>query len=237
MPHTKSSISMENIGKHPLLHDRAYEMLRAAILSGEFNPGERLVESDLAGRLGISRSPVREAIRRLQQDGLVEVRARSGIFVATIPLGEVDAFYRMRAALEGAAASLAAERASTEDLAHLAVLLERAERAVDAEDYPLVVLIADEFHRAIHAAARSERLFALLSQIYGQVMHYRNRTLRMPGRAPDALRGHAVILEPLKAGNAKAAQKAMYDHVDGARIALLREIKKQGADGVGLLWD
>lgn len=228
---------MQNLSEHPPLHDRAYEMLRQAILKGEFAPGERLFETDLAARLGISRSPVREAIRRLQQDGLLDVKPRLGIFVATIDVAEIDAFYRMRSALEGASASLAAERATGEELDGLAALLDQGEAAVAVGDHAEVVRIADGFHKVIHSAARSQRLFNLLTQIYGQVTHFRNVTLRMPGRAEDAFRGHEVLLEYLRARDAAGAEEAMRAHVNDARLALLRRIENQVMEEAEAAWD
>jgi DNA-binding GntR family transcriptional regulator len=224
-------IELQSLGHHASLHDRAYDSLREAILKHDFRPGERLFEADLATKLGISRSPVREAIRRLQQDGLVEIRPRTGVFVAPVPANdEIDALYRVRAALEGVAASLATERATPDDLSKLDSLILEGEKAVGADDIQAVIEIAADFHQTIHAAAQSQRLFALLQQIYGQVLHLRSYTLRMPGRAAGAMQGHADLLDRLKEGDPERAEKAMRDHVDKARFALLKEIETKGPD-------
>jgi DNA-binding GntR family transcriptional regulator len=165
---------------------------------------------------------VREAIRRLQQDGLVEIRPRTGVFVASAPdAGEVDALFRVRGALEGVAAFLASERATPEELATLESLAKRGQEAADADDAQAVVEIAAGFHETIHAAAKSQRLLALLHQIYGQVLHLRSQTLRMPGRAGHAMREHADLLQQLTGGDPSAAEQAMRNHVDRARRALM----------------
>lgn len=156
----------------------------------------------------------------------MEIRPRTGVFVASAPdAGEIDALYRVRGALEGVAASLATERASPEDLTKLESLAKRGEDAVKADDVQAVIKIAAEFHQAIHAAAKSQRLLTLLQQIYGQVLHLRSYSLRIPGRAYDAMRSHAGLLEQLKKGEPEAAEEAMRVHVDMARVALLAEIE------------
>lgn len=181
--------------------------------------------------MGISRSPVREAIRRLQQDGLVEIRPRTGVFVSSVPdAAEIDALYRIRGALEGVAASLATERATRQDLATLEALMKRGQRAVEADDSKSVIEISADFHQTIHAAAQSQRLFALLQQIYGQVLHLRSYTLRMPGRASEAMQAHAYLLEQLKKGDPAATEEAMRAHVNRVRIALLSKIQSGEPD-------
>src|SRR6266568_1907115 len=101
------------------LQERTYVALRAALLDGEYLPGERIYEAAIAQALGVSRNPVREAVRRLQQDGLLDVRPHYGIYVATIPPEEIEDIYRIRGALEATAAALAAERMSDEDIEDL----------------------------------------------------------------------------------------------------------------------
>jgi DNA-binding GntR family transcriptional regulator len=221
---------------HLSLQERTYRALRKALLNGEFAVGERIFENAIAGRLGVSRVPVREAVRRLQQDGLLEVRPRSGIFVTSISPAEVDDIYRIRAALEGAAAGLAAERITDAELRDLGQLLARQDEETRREKktprsrpsaaQSRVVARADAFHRAVYVYARSPRLFELLEMIYGQVMQFRNVTLRMPGRAEAASLGHHALYAALLRHDSAEAERLMREHVDSARRSLLSHLNE-----------
>jgi DNA-binding GntR family transcriptional regulator len=216
---------------HQSLQERTYQALRNALLDGEFAVGERIFETEVAQMLGVSRVPVREAVRRLQQDGLVEVRPRSGIYVASISKDEADDIYRIRAALEGTAAALAAERITDDELGDLAALLEREEEeakqgARTTRSQSRVVARADQFHRAIHVYARSQRLFELLELMYGQVMHFRNITLSMPGRAEAATHGHHELYEAMRRHDSREAERIMREHIDSARRLLLAHLNE-----------
>lgn len=213
------------LADYPSLQERIYQILREAILRGDYAPGERLYEGNLARILGVSRVPVREAIRRLQQVGLIEARARSGIFVASFTLEEVDEVYRIRAALEGTAAALAAEKMTDGELDALGDILAAMEAASSQGAEIMTVGQADRFHLAIHRGARSRRLTALLEQIYLPVSHFRNLTLHLPGRASAAARGHHDLVAALRRRDAALAERLMREHIDGAREALLTSIR------------
>jgi DNA-binding GntR family transcriptional regulator len=211
--------------------------MRLAILEGRYVPGERIYEAEVAQALGVSRNPVREAVRRLQQDGLLDVRAHYGIYVTRIPVEEIDDIYRIRAALEGTAAGFSTARMTDEDIAELANIVSEQQNAVAAAEAlpraPVSVVQADHFHHAIHVGARSPRLLAMLEQLYAQVTHFRNLTLRLPGRAAVSAAGHAEILQAIQARDADRAEALMRGHIDDARHALLRhmdEIEQQPED-------
>jgi DNA-binding GntR family transcriptional regulator len=202
--------------------------MRLAILEGRYVPGERIYEAEVAQALGVSRNPVREAVRRLQQDGLLDVRAHYGIYVTRIPVEEIDDIYRIRASLEATAAGFAAVRMSDQDIAQLEAIVAEQQKAVSAAEAlpraPVSVVQADHFHHAIHVGADSPRLLAMLEQLYAQVTHFRNLTLRLPGRAAVSAAGHARILGAIQARDADAAERLMRTHIDDARHALLRQM-------------
>ncbi len=202
--------------------------MRAALLDGEYLPGDRIYEATIAQALGVSRNPVREAVRRLQQDGLLDVRPHYGIYVTTVPAEEIEDIYRIRGALEGTATGLAAERMTDEEIEALAQIyaeqVSAADRAAPLPREPVSVVQADRFHHAIHLGARSPRLLVLLEQIYAQVTHFRNLTLRVPGRASISAAGHRDILEAIRARDVEAAEMRMRLHVDDARKALERQL-------------
>jgi DNA-binding GntR family transcriptional regulator len=210
--------------------ERTYQAVRAAILQGEYLPGERMYEGAIAQALGVSRIPVREAVRRLQQDGLVEVRPHYGIYVAKIPDDEIEDVYRIRGALEATAAALAAERMTERELTGLGTILAEQEAAARSAERlprePVSVVQADRFHHAVHVGARSPRLLTLLEQMYAQVSHFRNLTLRVPGRAAVSAAGHAAVYEAIRARDPEAAFRLMQAHIDDARQALTRQLSE-----------
>jgi DNA-binding GntR family transcriptional regulator len=211
------------------LQERTYQALRGALLDGAYLPGERIYEGAVAKALGVSRNPVREAVRRLQQDGLLQVRPHYGIYVTTIPPEEVEDVYRIRGALEATAAALAAERMTEQEVVELGAILdeqrEAAKVAAALPREPVSVVQADRFHHAIHVGARSPRLLVLLEQIYAQVTHFRNLTLRYPGRAAVSAEGHAQIYEAIRARDAGEADRLMRVHIDDARQALQHQLE------------
>jgi DNA-binding GntR family transcriptional regulator len=216
------------------LQERTYQALRAALLDGEYLPGDRIYEATIAEALGVSRNPVREAVRRLQQDGLVEVRPHYGIYVTTIPTEEIEDIYRIRGALEATAAGLATERMSDAEIAEIAEIhaeqVRAAKEAAPLPREPVSVVLADRFHHAIHVGAKSPRLLVLLEQIYAQVTHFRNLTLRAPGRASVSAAGHGAILDAIRSRDVPAAEKQMRLHIDDARQALERQLSEARSD-------
>jgi DNA-binding GntR family transcriptional regulator len=229
-PGTESQpgLTLITLADHPSLQERAYQTLRAAILEGKFAVGERVYEAKIAEQLGISRNPVRESVRRLQQDGLLDVRPRGGIFVASISVEEADDIYRVRGALEALAARLAAERIAPAELEHLGELVHEPHD----HDADTPVVEADRFHRAVHEYAHSPQLLEPLQLIYGRVLHYRNVTLALPGRAHVAIAGHLEIYQAIARRDGARAEMVMREHIEGARISLMRHLEHVADDDV-----
>lgn len=209
--------ALRPVSDHLSLHERIYLELRRALLEDAFKSGERIYENQIAQRLGVSRVPVREAVRRLQQEGLLEVRARGGVYVSSILPEDVDDVYRLRGAVEAVAAGMAAERASDRELAAIGDLVDR----LDGADPERAVLLADKFHRAIHAASHCDRVSQVLEPLYAQLMRFRRATLSLPERARAAEEGHRSIFAALRRRDPVAAESVMREHIESARQALL----------------
>jgi DNA-binding GntR family transcriptional regulator len=220
---------LDPLSDQPSLQERTYQALRTAIIDGRYMPGDRIYEEMVARALAVSRNPVREAVRRLQQDGLVVVRPHNGTFVASIPPDEIEDVYRIRGALEGVAAALAAERMTEPEIVELGRIVneQRGEASSTSgmPSEPLSASQADRFHRSIHVGARSPRLLTLLEQIYAQVTHFRNLTLRVPGRATASAEGHASIYEAIEGRDGQAAEQRMLAHVRDARDVLILQLR------------
>ena len=209
--------------------ERVYRRLRRAAIEGAFAPDARLVEAELGRSLGVSRTPVREALARLQAEGLV-VALPGGGLVARDARSELAEVYRLRSVLEGHAARLAAERASDEELAAIAGAQRDALAALDAAPVPERVRLNNEFHARITAAAHSPRLAALIDGYRDYFLD--ERSLRL-FRRDVALRHHeqhAAIVRALRAGDGDAAERLVREHFASAMDIVL------GADGEDPPW-
>ena len=202
-----------------MLADQVYEQLRTAIVKGEYSPHERLVETDLADQLGVSRTPVREGLQRLASEGLVQSRRRAW-FVHYHTPDEVREIYEIRAALEGYAARLAAERGSDSDLSRIQKIHE--DHGVDTARGPRdhLVELNSAFHDAILAAAENGRLTALTQQSREYFFDHDIATLYSDEDARASIAGHARIVEALFARDPDRAEDAIRDHIFDA-LALL----------------
>lgn len=197
----------------------AYRRLLEAIRLGELPPGARLRETELAARLGISRTPVREAIRQLEADGLVAHLPRQGASVRRLDHAEVVDLYEMRAVLEGTAARLAARAASEIELAALAAL--NAELAA-APPGPAAREINRRFHRMLLDAARNRFLVRAAHALDKALLILGPTTLADPARAAAAVAEHAAVLEALGRRDGAAAERAMRAHIEAALGLRLR---------------
>ncbi len=200
----------------------AYRRLLEEIRNGALLPGARLREIELAERMGISRTPVREAIRQLESDGLVAHLPRQGATIRSLDHAEVVELYEMRAVLEGTAARLAARAASDIELAELAALngeLAAAPAGAQAREVNRV------FHRTLIEAARNRFLIKAMSALQKTLLILGPTTLAEPDRAAAAVAEHAAVLDALLARDGAQAEVAMRAHVEAALSARIRGMR------------
>ena len=199
------------------LADRAYDLFREGLRTGSFRPGQRLLETELAEHLGMSRTPVREAIRRLQSEGLIAHLPARGLCVAAYDAAQVDELYVMREALEGTAARLAAQHAGRPEIALLQRMLEQ-EKDLTGE---AAAEHNRRFHRALHQAAHNRYLLRSLSAISDALLLLGPTTLEAPGRAAAARAEHAMIVAAIATRDAVSAEAAARAHIAAAHEARL----------------
>jgi DNA-binding GntR family transcriptional regulator len=205
------------------LSDQAFTWLEEAIVKGEIPAGAKLDEVALARQLGISRAPVREAIRRLEGKKLVERVPQKGARVAALSSEELGEILLIREALEGLACRLAAERMTDAETAELARLLEQhsRERALAAGDHYYQRPGDYDFHYRIIQGSRNRKLVEMLcGDLYYLMRVYRYRSSARIGRAQEALEEHRVIVAAIAAHDGAAAEAAMRQHLSHARIAV-----------------
>ena len=204
--------------------EQVYRRLREAIQSGELAPGTRLREVDLAEWLGLSRTPVREALGRLESDGLVATDTHRGMIIAELDHQMVTELYVMREVLEGTAAGLAARHASDVEIATLQELV-RKDRAIGSD--PAALANNNRmFHDTLYRSAHNRYLLKTLSTLRASMALLGQTTLALPERAATAIDEHEAILAALKSRDAAAAEAAARAHIRSAyqaRMTLLAE--------------
>jgi DNA-binding GntR family transcriptional regulator len=207
-------------GRQTSLAAFVQQRVREAIHAGRYGPGERLRETEVADWLAVSRTPVREALRRLEAEGRLTFVPWRGVVVAELDRRQVTELYAMRTILEGAAARLAARHVGEAEIDLMDGLLARA-KAAGGEAKTLAVLNR-QFHQAIYTGAHNRYLMQSLETLRNSLALLRGTTFSVPGRAKTAHRAHAAILAAIKARDADAAEQAARDHIRAAERTRFR---------------
>jgi DNA-binding GntR family transcriptional regulator len=214
------SKSLQPLRRGLPLRDRIHDRLRAAIISGELPPGTPVIEAELAGRLGASRTPVREALRRLEAEGLLEPRGLRGSVVRALRSDEVECVFEIREALESLAARRAARSLTASELRKLEEMLERMRGAVD--DPNEMERHDTAFHDLILASANGDRLKRMLTDLREELIAYRFLSLSDAARRRATIVEHEAVLDALRAHDEAAAAARTAAHIANARAAVLR---------------
>jgi DNA-binding GntR family transcriptional regulator len=191
--------------------DAAYLALRQGILQGELAPGERLRSDALANELKVSRTPVREALRKLEAEGLV-ARSGSGLIVREFSEKDLTELFYVREALEGMAARLAAENATPSEIAEIRELLDDMDSVRQRGDVAALRPLTGEFHRLICRAAHNDRLLQSLKSLLEHVRQMQTSTLYVEGRPAEALKEHRNLLRAIEARDADRAEQVARAH-------------------------
>jgi DNA-binding GntR family transcriptional regulator len=192
---------------------QVYGALRDAIVCGELHPGRQLSENELAERLGVSRTPIREALVRLRDDRLVEIVPQLGTFVSRISPGAVADAQFIREALECSAVRLAAERADRSDVAALAGLLTRQEEVRDAHDFDRFYVLDDELHGALCELSGHGVAWALAQRANGHLNRVRRLSLAQPRYLAEMVAEHTLVVDAVRRGDPDAAEAALRHHL------------------------
>jgi DNA-binding GntR family transcriptional regulator len=199
--------------KSPSLEEMVYAKLEEEILSGELPMGESLGEIALAKRLGVSRTPVRGALHKLSEEGLVEILPNRGATVIGINIEDLVDIYRIRERLEGLASSLAAKRITADELEKMTEAVELAGFYHEKNDIEHIKELDTVFHSIIFKASGSRFLSMTLTELHRKIKSYRKRSLSVPGRVQKSADEHREILEAIKAGDSDKADSLTSLHV------------------------
>lgn len=214
-----------DINEYLPLRDVVFNTLRRAILMGELEPGERLMELQLTQKLGVSRTPIREAIRKLELEGLVVMVPRKGAAVARITEKDLQDVLEVRRSLEELAVALACERISQEELEHLRQCMEAFRESLATDD---IILIAEkdvEFHDIIFNATDNRRLVQMLNNLREQMYRYRFEYLKNKETHAQLLQEHEDILRCLQERRQEEAKAAIRGHITNQVLTVSQKIR------------
>ncbi|WP_375175111.1 GntR family transcriptional regulator [Pseudooceanicola sp.] len=229
-PRPPLSLVTEDGSTRPLQGQSAYDRLREEIRAGVLAPGARLTETEIAARLEISRTPVREAIRRLEAEGLVDHLPRTGAVVRKLDYPEIMELYEMRVVLEATAARLAARAASAMEIEELTAI--NAEMAQALDDPPRIARLNRLFHDRLLDAARNRFLLRSRATVESAMLILGPSGMGTRARAEEAVREHEAVLAAIAAHDGARAEAEMRKHMEHAhltRLKMLRDDDSQGA--------
>lgn len=208
------------------LREMVFESLREAIIHGRLRPGERLMEMQLAEEMGVSRTPVREAIRKLELEGFVVMIPRKGAYVSGISVKDIVDVFEVRAGLEALAAGLAAKRITDEKLEKLERSLLQINEVRIKDDLNAIVETDINFHEIIYKACLNDRLVQIVTLLKEQIHRFRTTSLAQPGRSKNAQAEHRAIVEAISERNVEMSQKLAREHIENAEQSLLSALRE-----------
>jgi len=208
----------KSLGQH------VYEKLRNAIIRGDVPPGRRLVESSVAGALGISRTPVREAIHKLEREGLLERHTGAGFTVFHPTLEDVEETFGIRSVLERYAARLAAVKHGDEELQALEKKIEEFQRCLEKGQMESLPGINTEFHNLLYAMSQSPRLIKMIEDLRDQIYRFRRILLCEPERAWISNEDHRQMLAAMKKRDVEAVERLVGEHILRGRAIILESL-------------
>jgi len=210
-----------NLNEYLPLRDVVFNTLRDAILKGDLVSGERLMEKQLAERLGVSRTPIREAIRKLELEGLVSMVPRKGAEVAQITKKDIKDVLEVRATLEALAVRLACEKMSKQSIEHLVKLKDEFIEAANNNDIEMIIKKDVEFHDAIFAATENEKLIHIINNLREQIYRFRVKYIKEMGEYETLVTEHEEIVACIKAKNQERGSFVAIQHIENQERAVI----------------
>ena len=219
-----------NMNEYLPLRDVVFNTLRKAILRGELNPGERLMEIQLANKLGVSRTPIREAIRKLELEGLVLMIPRKGAEVAQITEKNMQDVLEVRKALEELSVQLACERITPEQVEEMKMAAEDFRKVLKSGDVTKIAEADVKFHDIIFAATNNQRLITLLNNLREQMYRFRVEYLKQKECYPQLLEEHDKLIALISGGEVEEACELMGCHIDNQASTVSDVIRRDQAE-------
>jgi DNA-binding GntR family transcriptional regulator len=200
------------------VREKTYEHLKSDIFAGRFAPGERLAEEHLAEELGVSRTPVREALHKLEQDGMIEPLESRGFCIPKDSVEEIEDLFELRTVLEGYTLKIICQRISEEQIATLEGIVDKAENALRRKRIEEVFTLNTQFHDMLHDLVADKRRFhSMIVNMRKYILRYRKDTLQYLGAAKRAIDGHRQILLALRLKECDLCERVMRIHIQQSK--------------------
>lgn len=204
--------------------EQVFQYIVTGIARGEFRAGQPLSERHLSAQLGVSRTPVREALRQLENLGLVQAEPHKGVTVSFISEDQVRQLYLIREVLEGLGARLMAELRNQDDIGKLRTLLMKAEDAAERQDIPALSRINAQFHATIAASSNNSYLQTTMQTLQTHISLFMSNTLSQSGRPRQNLREHWMILQAIENGDPTLAEETAKFHIRNAYKTMVKNV-------------
>lgn len=216
-----------NMDAYLPLRDVVFNTLREAILKGELKPGERLMELQLAAKLGVSRTPIREAIRMLEQEGLAVTIPRKGAEVAKMTEKDMEDVLQIREALDELAAKIACEQISEEQLEELVATMHEFEESTKTDNVKKIAEADVKFHDIIYQSTGNPKLVNMLNNLREQMYRYRVEYLKEEQTRNLLVSEHEELVKAIREGDVQKAQDISFHHLENQRKAIIRTIRAE----------
>jgi len=215
------------INNYELLSKKVYRILKERSIKGNLAQGSKLLEAKIAEQLGVSRTPIREAIRELAAEGFVKISPNQGVVIINISIEDIQEVLQIRSVLEGLAARLAASKITKEKTKELESFNKNMEKFISKDDISNFIKESEKFHVLILDICGNNRLVQIRKNLDDQIHRYRSISLNIPGRPEYALKEHKEITKALKQGDSAKADELSKMHIENVlENILIHEIKK-----------
>jgi len=224
------ALSLNTPTRSQSLHEQTYQALRLAILSGELKAGERLIETQLAKALEVSRTPIRESLKQLQRERLVTSDPNGGLRVIQLTVADAIDLYDCRISLEQLSVTRACQNIDQAQLSHLELIVTQAENIIDKPSHQLtncqLLHIDHQFHRLLAEFSHNPWLVSLLDQVFDQMELLRMRTMEQNPGVLEICLEHRRIYEAVAAKDTEQAIRAIVEHLSASKERVIREIQQ-----------
>ena len=214
------------IDEPKLLSEDIADSIKTAIIKGKFKPGEKISEGDLAESMGISRTPLREAFRKLENEGFIKIIPRKGAVVADIDAEEAISLYEIKSTLEGLAARLAAANMKEKDISKLEKINDELKELIDKNDLESFYRVHTRFHGGFVKMCGNNRLINMISNLNDHFNRFGIISLTLPGQFENAIQQHAEIIDAFKSGDEDLVEKKVKTNVMTGGRVLVQHLSK-----------
>lgn len=209
------------------IRDIVYELLRKAILAGKITPGERIVENDYAEMFHTSRTPIREALRKLEMEGFVEYLPRKGVIVKGFSLSDIIEIYEIRKSLECLALRHVVAKISGQEIDQIKAIVQEMEKADQEDNIEHLVTICQQFHDTILHTSSMPRLTSMINTLQDYLERFKRVTLEKPKRRGKAIKEHQEIFRAIAQRDVNKAEKLIGQHIEASKRAFLEDYPAQ----------